>query len=99
MRPIQLMNPVFQMNNKLTNKQVLENTELTNTVSEEQLGSRKNHQVGLLAINKVLIGCFSRIMIQALCYSMNNSIECFDRIDHTPVVLILTRYGLDYESA
>ena len=34
MRLIQLMNPVFQMNNKLTGKRILENMELTNTVAE-----------------------------------------------------------------
>ena len=54
------------MNNKLTGKQILENVELTNKVTEEQHGSRKHHQAGLLVLNKVLIGDLSRKMIQAL---------------------------------
>ena len=29
---------------------------------------------------------------------MNDAIECFDRIDHIPAILVLTRYGLDYDS-
>ena len=99
MRLIQLMNPVFQMNNKLTGKHVLENAKLTNTVAKEQYRPRKHHQVGLLALNKVLIEDLSRIIIQAFCYVMNDTIRFFDRIDHTPVILVCTRYGLDYESA
>lgn len=91
MRLIQLMNPAFQMSNKLTGKQIPENAELTNTVAKEQHGSRKHPQAGLLALNKVLIGNLSRIMVQALCYAMNGAIGCFDRIDHTPVILVLTR--------
>ena len=38
-------------------------------------------------------------MVCGLCYAMNDAIECFDRIDHTPAVLVLTKYGLKYESA
>ena len=93
------MNPVFQMNNKLTGKRVLENTELTNTVAEEQHGSRKHHQAGLLALNKVLIEDLSRLMVCALCYAMYDAIGCFDRIDHTPAILVLTKYGLKHEPA
>ena len=44
----------------------LENTELTNTVVEEQHESRKHHQAGLLALNKVLIGNMLRLIKQAL---------------------------------
>ena len=90
MRLIQLMNPSFQMSNKLTGKRILENAEMTNSVAEEQQGSIKHHQAGLLALNKVLIGDLSRVMVRALCYAMNNVIECFDRIDHTPAILVLT---------
>ena len=85
------------MNNKLTGKQILENAELTNIVTEEQHRSRKHHQAGLLALNKVLIRDLSRIMVQALYYAMNDAIKCFDRIDHTPAILLITRYDLDYD--
>ena len=63
MRLIQLMNPSFQMSNKLTDKRILENSKMTNTVAKEQHGSRKHHQAGLLALNKVLIGDLSRVMV------------------------------------
>ena len=75
MRLIQLMNPVFQMNNKLTGKRILENAELTNTVAEEQHGSRKHHQAGLLALNKVLIGDLSRLMVRSLSLLHNEQCD------------------------
>lgn len=97
---IQLMNLAFQMNNKLTGKRILENAEMTNTIAKKkQHGSRKHHQAGLLMLNKVLIGDLSKVMVQALCYTMNNAIGCFNRIDHTPAILVLSRYGLEYNDA
>ena len=56
MRLIQLMHLEYQINNKLVGKKVLANAEMCNEVADEQRGSRKYHQVGLLALNKVLIG-------------------------------------------
>lgn len=58
------MNHIFPMNNKLAEKQFLKNAEITSTVAEEQHRSRKNHQAGLLALNKCLIGNLLRIMIK-----------------------------------
>ena len=81
------------MSNKLTGKRILENAEMTNSVTKEQHGSRKHHQAGLLALNKVLIEDLSRVMVRALCYAMNNTIGCFNRIDHTPAIHVLTRYA------
>ena len=98
MRLIKLMDPAFQINNKLTNKQILENAELTNTDAQEQHQSRKHHQAGLLFLKKVLTGDLSRIIVQALYYAINDVIGYFDRIDHTPAILVLTRYGLEYDS-
>lgn len=99
MRLIQLMNLSFQMNNKLTGKRILENIEMTNLVAKEQYGSRNHHQAGLLALNKVLIGYLSRVMVRALCYAMKNAIRCFNRIDHTSAILVLSIYGLEYNAA
>ena len=56
MRLIQLMHSEYQINNKLVEKKVLANVETYNEVAEEQHGSRKHHQAGLLGLNKVLIG-------------------------------------------
>ena len=56
MRLIQLMHPEYQINNKLVGKKVLANAEICNEVADEQHGSRKHHQAGVLGLNKVLIG-------------------------------------------
>ena len=56
MRLIQLMHPDYQINNKNIGRKVLANTEICNEVAEEQHGSRKHHQAGLLLLNKVLVG-------------------------------------------
>ena len=46
----------YQINNKLVGKKLLADAEMYNEVAEEQHGSRKYHQVGLLILNKVLVG-------------------------------------------
>ena len=56
MRLIQLMHLKYKSNNTLVGKKVLANAEMCNEVAEEQQGSRKYHQAGLLGLNKVLIG-------------------------------------------
>ena len=53
MRLIQLMHPEYQINNKLVGKKVLANPEICNEMADEQHGSRKYHQAGLLGHNKV----------------------------------------------
>ena len=55
MRLIQLMHPEYQINNKNIGRKVLINAEICNEVAEEQHGSRKHHQAGLLLLNKVLV--------------------------------------------
>ena len=83
MRSIQLMHPEFQINNKLARKRVLENAEICNEVADEQHGSRKNHQAGLLALNKCLIVDICRLLRMLVCYGINHAIGCFDRIDRS----------------
>ena len=56
MRLIMLMHPEYQINNKNIGRKVLANAEICNEVAEEQHESRKNHQAGLLLLNKVLVG-------------------------------------------
>ena len=53
---IQLMHPEYQINDKLVDNKVLAIAEMCNEVAEEQHGSRKHHQAGLLLLNKVLVG-------------------------------------------
>ena len=61
--------------------------------------SRKYHQAGLLTLNKCLIGDIFRFLQISVCYQMNNTIRCFGRIDHTPVIITLMCFGLSYNSA
>ena len=56
MRLIMLMHSQYQMNNKNIGRKVFANTEICKKVAEEQHGSRKFHQAGLLLVNKVLVG-------------------------------------------
>ena len=51
-----LMHPEYQINNKNIGRNVLANAEICNEVAEEQHGSRKHHQAGLLLLNKVWSG-------------------------------------------
>ena len=55
------MHPEYQINNKNIERKVLANAEICNEVEEEQNGSRKHHQVGLLLLNKVLVGDLFRL--------------------------------------
>ena len=71
MRLILLMHPEYQINNKLLDKKVLVNAKLCNEVAEEQHGSRRHHQAGLLGLNKVLIGDIFRYTRGSDCYVMN----------------------------
>ena len=82
-----LMHPKFQMNNKNIGIKVLATAKICNKVAEEQDGSRKFHQAGLLLLNKVLVGnlvCLSRF---SACYAMNIAKGCYDHIDHTFAIL------------
>ena len=98
MRLIQLMHPEFQINNKLAGKRVLKNVEICNKVTNEQHRYRKNHQTGLLTLNKSLIGDICRLLRTSACYGMKNAIICFDRIDHTPAIITLMQFGLEYNA-
>ena len=55
MRLIMLMHPQFRMNNKNIGRKVLVNAEICNEVAEEQHGSRKFHQAGLLLLVSQLV--------------------------------------------
>ena len=75
MKLIILMHPEYQINNKNIGRKMLANAEIYNEVAEEQHGSRKNHQAGLLLLNKVLVGdlfCLTKFLV---CYAMNNAKE------------------------
>ena len=94
MRLIMLMHPEYQINNKNIGRKVLANAEICNEVAEEQHGSRKNHQAGLLLLNKVLVGDLFRLTRFSGCYVMNDAKGCYDRIDHNFAILTLMYFGV-----
>ena len=78
---------------------MLANAEICNEVAEEQHGSRKYHQAGLLLLNKVLVGNLFRLTQYSSCYAMNDAKGCYNRIDHILLSLswcfcIKTSYGV-----
>ena len=90
---IQLMHPEYQINNKNI---MLVNAEFCNKVAEEQHGSRKHHQAGLLLLNKVLADDLFRLVRFSGCYGMNDTKGCYDRIDHNFVILVLIFFGVPW---
>ena len=96
MRLIMLMHPQFQMNNKNIGRKVLANAEICNEVAKEQHGSRKFHQAGLLLLNKVLVGYLFHLSRFFVCYAMNDTKGCYDRIDHTFDILLLMILGIPW---
>ena len=96
MQLIMLMHPEYQINNKNIGRKVLANAEICNEVAEEQHGSRKNHQAGLLLLNKVLVGDLFYLTRYSGCYAMNNVKRCHDRIDHNFAILALMVFGLPW---
>ena len=75
---------------------MLTNTEICNEVAEEQYGSRKHHQAGLLLLNKVLVGDLFRLTRFSGCYAMNDAKGCYERIDHNFAILVLISFGVPW---
>ena len=96
MRLIMLMYSEYQINNKNIGRKVLENAEILNEVAEEQHGSRKNCQEGLLLLNKVLVGDLFCLTLFSGCYAMNVAKGCYDRIDHNFAILALIIFGIPW---
>ena len=93
------MHPEYQINNKNVGRKVLANAEICIEVAEEQNGSRKHHQAGLLLLNKVLVGDIFCLTRYSGCYGMNDTKGCYDRIDHTFAVLVLMYFGVPWHVA
>ena len=90
------MHPKYQINNKNIRRKVLANTEICIKVAEEQHGSRKHHQAGLLLLNKVLVGDFFCVTRFSGCHAMNDAKGCYDRIDHNFSILVLMFFGVPW---
>ena len=93
------MHSEYQINNKNVGRKVLANVEICNEVAEEQHGSRKHHQAGLLLLDKVLVGDLFRFTRYSCCYEMNDAKGCYDQIDHIFAVLVLMYFGVPWSVA
>ena len=99
MRLIMLMHPQYQINNKNIGRKFLVSAEICKEVSEEQHGSRKYHQAGLLLLNKVLVGDIFRLTRFSCCYAMNGTKGCYDQIGHNFAILVLMFFGIPWTIA
>ena len=98
MRTIQLMPAAFNMNNKKTGREVMENAEKFNLLPDEQAGSRKNHRSNLTALNKVLTNDIIRARKLPSVIIFNDTKSCYDRIVLWVAALALRRLGATKES-
>jgi hypothetical protein len=63
-------------------------------VSPDQYGCHKNHTAINACLNKVLLTDAFRQKRQAGAIAMNDAKGCFDRINHTFAILVLTSSGV-----
>ena len=98
MRTIQLMPAAFNMNNKKTGREVMENAEKFDLLPDEQAGSRKNHRSNLTALNKVLANDIIRARKLPSVIIFNDAKSCYDRIVLWVAALALRRLGATKES-
>ena len=75
---------------------MLANAEICNEVAEEQHGSRKHHQAGLLLLNKLLVADLFRLTRFSGRHAMNDTKGCYDRIDHNFAILVLMFFGVPW---
>ena len=94
MRIIVLMGSLYNMNNKMIGKRVMERVEDLRLMVVEQAGGRKNHQSAHQALNKVLSSDILRTNRQAGYFCCNDAIQCYDRIVHPVAILALRRLGV-----
>ena len=97
MRTLQLMVAEFNMNNKKLGRDAMTNAEEANKLPDEQAGSRKNHQLSMAALNKVLTMDLLRLLRQAGGLCSNDAKSCYDRIVHWIAIVCLMRFGMPYE--
>jgi hypothetical protein len=97
MRTIQLFIAQFNMNNKMSGRDVMFRAEELGAIPKEQAGSRKNHRSVLLALIKVLTMDLLRLRRQAGALCSNDAKSCYDRIVHWIAALCMRRLGLQKE--
>ena len=93
-RTIQLMDPEFQINNKMLGKRTLAHAEKANEVATDQYGSRKNHTAISACLNKKLLCDILRQHKRSAALVFSDAAGCYDRICHPVAILTLASYGV-----
>jgi retron-type reverse transcriptase len=88
------MDVEYNMCNKTLGKRVLAHVEKAKAVSPDQYGCRKNHTAINACLNKVLLMDGFRQKCQSRAIAMNDAKGCFDRVNHTIAILVLTSFGV-----
>ena len=93
-RTIQLMDPEFQINNKMLGKRTLAHAEKAREVATDQYGSRKNHTAISACLNKKLLCDILRQHKRSAALVFSDAAGCYDRICHPVAIITLLSYGV-----
>ena len=99
LRLVTLMDTTFNHNNKYIGKQLLENGEKYNTLATEQYGSRKHKSAAEHALNKVLTLDISRQTREAIIFTANDAVSCYDRVVLIAAYCTMIKYGIPKQAA
>ena len=91
---LQMMDPEYQINNKMIGRKVLAHAEKAGEVVEDQHGSRKNHKAITACLNKNMLCDILRQKKLTGAIAMNDAKGCYDRIAHPVAVLTLLHFGV-----
>ena len=91
MRLLQMMDPEYQINNKMIGRRVLAHAEKAGEVAEDQHGSRKNHKAITACLNKKVLCDILRQKKRTGAIAMNDAKGCYDRISHPVAILMFDR--------
>ena len=93
MRTMQLLDSMFNMNNKKLGRELMKKAEEEGLIAEEQFGSRKAHKAVSVALNKRLTLDLLRQKKKAGVIISNDAKSCYDRVAHNVAILSMRRWG------
>ena len=99
LRLITLMNAVFNHNNKQIGRKMMKLGEQYDKLAPEQYGSRKHKSAIEHALNKVLTLDISRQKREALIFTANDAVSCYDRIVLLAAYCSMLNFGVTKEEA
>ena len=99
LRLITLMHAIFNHNNKAVGRKMMQLGEKYDSLAIEQYGSRKHKSAVDHALNKVLTLDISRQRREALIFTANDAVSCYDRIVLLAAYCTMIKYGVTTEAA